>query len=151
MVVEVARQVDDEARLFASLDDDVQGLDTQTLSLERSVCGEAGHRAELHVFVQPSADSFGVLRDGWRVGVGIGSGDCKEGERHTSGDVRLDFCKLSQIRAWLCTHARDGGEPVPLLRCTLDEGHERGLGRERGRARRREGDGWQHVLMHVAQ
>jgi hypothetical protein len=95
MIVEVARQVDDQARLLASLDNDVQGLDPQPLRLERRVCGEAGDGAELHVLAQPSAHGFGVCCDGWRVGVGIGGGDCKEGEGHTLGDVRLDFCELS--------------------------------------------------------
>ena len=158
VVVEVARQVDDQARLLAVLDDDVQRLDAQATVVERGVCGEADECAELHVLAEALANSVGVLCDRRRVGVGVDGRGRDEGKRHTLSDVRLDVGELAQVRAWLSTHAGDGGQPALLLRCTLNEGHERGRGGRRRRGRGREWrerggerDGWQHVLMHVAQ
>ena len=69
MVVEVAREVDDEPRLPACLDDDMQRLYAKVVGRVCGAAREADDSAEVHVLAQAFADDVGVLGDGRRIGV----------------------------------------------------------------------------------
>ncbi len=69
VLVEVARQVNDQPRLLARLDDDVQRLNAQGGVGEVGVYRQPNDGAELHVLAQAGADVAGVLQDSRRVGV----------------------------------------------------------------------------------
>jgi hypothetical protein len=63
MLVQVARQVEDEARLAAVLDDDVQGLEAVVVLL----AADGGESSEVAVVVEPLFDEDAVTGDGRRV------------------------------------------------------------------------------------
>ena len=87
VLVEVARQVDDEPRLLARLDDDVQRLNAQGGVGEVGVCGQPNDGAELHVLAQAGADVAGVLQDSRRVGVHDGGRRADERQAHPLCDM----------------------------------------------------------------
>jgi hypothetical protein len=98
MVVEIARQIDDKARLLAVLDDDMQWLDAEVGSVR--VCGQLDYGAELYVVLQPSANSRGVLGDCGGVAEGDGGRLRQERQGYPVGDVRLDLVELGLVSAW---------------------------------------------------
>ena len=69
--------------------------------------------------------------------------------------MSFNFRELGEIGVGLEPHEGDGGEPVALLLGPVDKGSgDRGDegGRRRGNERGSgEGDGGQHVLVHIAQ
>ena len=71
MIVEVTRQIDDEARLLAGLDDDVERLHTEGAWRVR---GEPCQRFEVDVLGDTLADCGSVLLDGEPVVVVDGRG-----------------------------------------------------------------------------
>ena len=94
MVVEVARQIDDEPRLLAWLDDDVQRLNAEAVISEVCVGGQLDDGTEIHVLAQTGADGAGVLQDGGRVVVHDGRRGADERQAHALCDVRLDLGQL---------------------------------------------------------
>ena len=109
MVVEVARQVDDESRLLAGFDNDVQGLNAQVTVGSGRFGGQTDDCTELLIFAEPSADGIGVLSDGRRVVVGRRGGWGEQGKRHPLCDVSFDGGELGVVRARLSAHACDRG------------------------------------------
>jgi len=87
VVVEVAGQVDDEPRLLARLDYDVQRLNADAIVVEVGVSRQLDDGAELHVLAQGSAHLTGVLLNGRCVGVGDGRRAADERETDPLIDV----------------------------------------------------------------
>ena len=87
VVVEVARQVDDEPWLLACFDNDVQRLNAEAVVGEVRVLGKSDDSTEPHVLAQASADIVGVLQDSRRVSVDDSGGRAEKRETHTVSDV----------------------------------------------------------------
>jgi hypothetical protein len=66
MLIEISREVDDQARLLAGFDDDVEGLNAVGAWIVRR---EFNDGVEVHVLSQPTADNVGITKDCRGVGV----------------------------------------------------------------------------------
>ena len=95
VVVEVARQVDDEPWLLACFDDDVQRLNTEAIVGEVGVGGQLCHGTELHVLAQTSAHVVSVVEHSGRIGVSDSGWHGDQRQTDALSDVCLDNGQLA--------------------------------------------------------
>jgi hypothetical protein len=112
VLIEVSREVNDQARFLAGFNDDVERLNAVGAGVIRLKFNDS---VKFHVLSQPAADYLGIAKDGRGIGVfhsGGGWGELK-------GDTMKDpFPNEVEIVEWcvgFALHGCDGVQPKALF------------------------------------